>query len=202
MNPRASMPTTLSTTTLSWSSRPAAASAVMIAEKAWWSASTGVMSLNVTPCAGQSGTSTVRRVSASCAVRRSGIARVLGSQVIDRGVDLGDGCACDLDLGAGSDLEAGTVVGDPADGAEDAGGHHHALADLDAVLEAGDLLLPALLGPDHHEPEQGHDGDQRQKCGEVIHGRGSPRDGGGVSAWSLRGPHTSSKRVKSTVGAG
>ena len=54
----------------------------MIAEKAWWSARTGVMSLKVTPSCGQSATSTVRRVSASWAVRRSGI----GGRPVDRPV--------------------------------------------------------------------------------------------------------------------
>src|SRR6478672_5105512 len=176
MKPRASMPTTLSTTTVPLVSRPAAASAVMIAENAWWSARTGVMSLNVTPSCGQSATSTVRRVSASWAVRRSGI----GGRSVDHAVvglvDARDRRAGDLDLGAGGDLEAGGLVGDGPDGAVDARRHHHPLADLDAALQGGHLTLPALLRTHHHEPEQGQDGDEREKCGKVVH-VGAPRGG-------------------------
>ena len=65
MKPRASMPTTLSTTVAPDSSRPAAASASMTAVKPAWSASSGVMSLKTTPGSGKSGTSTTRRSSAS-----------------------------------------------------------------------------------------------------------------------------------------
>ena len=60
MNPRASMPATLSTTTRPTSSRPAAASASTTATKAPWSASSGEMSLNTTPGLGKSGTSRTR----------------------------------------------------------------------------------------------------------------------------------------------
>ncbi len=70
MNPRASIPTTWSTTDRPEASRPASASASTIVAKATGSASTGVMSLNTTPGSGKSGTSTTRRrrrSEASCA---------------------------------------------------------------------------------------------------------------------------------------
>jgi len=49
MNPRASMPITLSTTVAPDASLPASASACTVATKASWSASSGVMSLKRIP---------------------------------------------------------------------------------------------------------------------------------------------------------
>ena len=61
MKPRASMPTTLSTTVAPDSSRPASARACTTAVNAAWSASSGVMSLKTIPGSGKSGTSRTSR---------------------------------------------------------------------------------------------------------------------------------------------
>src|SRR4051812_9566824 len=60
MNPRASMPTTLSTTTSPSASRPALARASTTRVNATWSSRIGVMSLNVTPGLGKSAMSRMR----------------------------------------------------------------------------------------------------------------------------------------------
>src|SRR4051812_45244226 len=60
MKPRASMPTTLSTTTSPSASRPALARASTTRVKATWSSRIGVMSLNVTPGLGKSAMSRTR----------------------------------------------------------------------------------------------------------------------------------------------
>ena len=77
MNPRASIPTTWSTTDRPDASRPASASASMTAPNAAGSASIGVMSLNTTPGSGKSGTSTTSLRRSVAGVDRAGLGHFL-----------------------------------------------------------------------------------------------------------------------------
>ena len=111
MNPRASMPTTLSTTTLPVASRPASASASTTAANAAWSASSGVMSLNTTPGSGKSGTSTTRLRRSVAGVDRPGCGHFLPR--LDFGCRVG--CARpDDELGCTGPRDGGTTRPRPA----------------------------------------------------------------------------------------